>query len=172
MDEIDRPAAVDPDLDPPSSDPPEISLKTPPFSGVMKPARVKCFTEHCMRCEKYFYHRHIPALYNTPCQMCPCTYFYGWRSWQKKHGKFKKELKDKWKSSYGEKEITDHNMSRKLTVKLTENQMIWLWGLLSNGLDGFFEHNKWQRKHCDNIYKQIDKVLDIRNQARPATDSK
>lgn len=63
-------------------------------------------------------------------------------------------------------------MSRKLTVKLTENQMIWLWGLLSNGLDGFFEHNKWQRKHCDNIYKQIDKVLDIRNQARPATDSK
>jgi hypothetical protein len=57
---------------------PEEAPKPPaPTSG-----RVKSFKRHCLRCRKYASkfgnHKHAPDTFNTPCILCPCTYFYGW----------------------------------------------------------------------------------------------
>lgn len=39
----------------------------------------------------------------------------------------------------------------KISIQLTEAQLVWLYRLLSLGMDSYFQNNIRERKHCDNI---------------------
>lgn len=74
---------------------PENNLQNAPESAAKPLAgtstRAKCFKKHCLRCRKYFNHRHTPAEFNKPCALCPCTYFYGWEQTARRLGFSKEE---------------------------------------------------------------------------------
>ena len=64
----------------------------------------------------------------------------------KKKNKTKKEMK--------------YTQKKKYILELTEAQTLWLYDLLTKGLDGYFERNLRERKHCDNIADKVWEELE------------
>jgi len=56
----------------------------------------------------------------------------------------------------------EYESKRKYELELTEAQALWLWSMLTRGLDAFFENNPRERKLCDNIAEQLKKVMEIK----------
>lgn len=52
---------------------------------------------------------------------------------------------------------------KKYILELTEAQIMWLEMILGRAFDGYFENNPRERKHCDNIYKKVEKALEVEN---------
>lgn len=46
-------------------------------------------------------------------------------------------------------------------IEFTEAQILWLETLLVRGMDGAFQGNPRERKHCDNIIDKLQEELEL-----------
>jgi hypothetical protein len=49
---------------------------------------------------------------------------------------------------------------KKYTIELTEAQILWLYDIFFKMFDGYFENNRRERRHCDNVGEKIIKALE------------